>query len=210
MEARRAAGSEGLGMGEVGCADIDECEDDSFNDCDAEADCINTPGTYTCECREGFYGTGFFVDALNPGCYNINECKTGRVDCDPNASCVDIEGSGLYHCECNSGYHGPGDKCFDDDECKLGTHNCDPMKSFCINVEMPTQWRCECKEGYRHEDIAWDPRTGPSTARMHRRGILRKDEMGQVMIYFCMVQIALTSMNVILVIIIVMSFMANA
>ena len=156
MDARRATGTEGLGMGDVGCADINECEDNSLNDCDAEANCINTDGTYTCECREGFYGTGFYIDALNLGCYNINECKTGRVDCDPNASCVDVEGSALYRCECNAGYHGPGDKCFDDDECKLGTHNCDPMKSFCINVEMPTQWRCECKEGYRHEDIGWD------------------------------------------------------
>lgn len=109
-EARRAEGNNGLGVGEVGCADIDECRDNSFNDCDAEADCINTPGTYSCECRKGFHGTGFFIDAANPGCYNINECDTGRVDCDPNASCVDIEGSGLYRCECNTGYHGPGDK----------------------------------------------------------------------------------------------------
>ena len=167
MESRRINTLEGAGMGEEGCADIDECKDDLLNMCDRDANCFNTDGTYTCECKEGFHGTGFNVDlgswrsaygksSIERGCFNINECKTSRTDCDPNATCVDLEG--LFRCECNTGYHGSGDKCFDDDECKLGTHNCDPMKSICINVEMPTQWRCECKEGYRHEDIGLDLR----------------------------------------------------
>ena len=62
MDARRVTGTEGAGMGGEGCTDIDECEDITFNKCDAEADCFNTPGTYTCECKEGFHGTGFYKD----------------------------------------------------------------------------------------------------------------------------------------------------
>ena len=56
---------------------------------------MNNPGSYSCECRTGFHGTGFNIDENNPGCYNINECDVGRTDCDPNAKCLDIEGSGM-------------------------------------------------------------------------------------------------------------------
>jgi len=148
-EATTVVGGTGLAKGSVGCADIDECIDDNNNDCNEHADCINTPGSYSCECRDGFHGTGF---DSSWGCFNINECDVGRTDCDPNAQCIDIVGekgiSGLYRCECNLGYHGPGETCFDDDECSLGTHTCDLTKSYCVNVEMPNRFLCECKTGY--------------------------------------------------------------
>ena len=148
-EATTVVGGTGLAKGSVGCADIDECIDDNNNDCNEHADCINTPGSYSCECRDGFHGTGFDSTL---GCFNINECDVGRSDCDPNAQCIDIVGekgiSGLYRCECNPGYHGPGETCFDDDECSLGTHTCDLTKSYCVNVEMPNRFLCECKTGY--------------------------------------------------------------
>lgn len=36
--------------------DIDECHD---KPCNADADCINVPGTYKCICRPGYTGDGF-------------------------------------------------------------------------------------------------------------------------------------------------------
>ena len=38
--------------------DVNECSDSSHS-CDADADCSNTAGSYTCRCRAGFYGNGF-------------------------------------------------------------------------------------------------------------------------------------------------------
>ena len=37
--------------------DVDECMQNS-NDCDANANCTNTEGSYTCECLRGYTGNG--------------------------------------------------------------------------------------------------------------------------------------------------------
>ena len=36
-------------------ADIDECDE---NSCDTNADCINTTGSFTCTCNQGYSGNG--------------------------------------------------------------------------------------------------------------------------------------------------------
>jgi hypothetical protein len=40
-------------------ADINECALDETNGCDANANCNNTVGSYTCACKDGFAGDGF-------------------------------------------------------------------------------------------------------------------------------------------------------
>ncbi len=37
-------------------SDINECVG---NPCDDNADCVDTPGSFTCTCRDGFTGDGF-------------------------------------------------------------------------------------------------------------------------------------------------------
>ena len=39
-------------------ADIDECTENETNDCDINANCTNTEGSYNCACRIGFRGNG--------------------------------------------------------------------------------------------------------------------------------------------------------
>lgn len=52
------------------CVDIDECReiDDA---CSSNEDCINTMGSYICECR-----IGFRRENLTQACVDINECQT--------------------------------------------------------------------------------------------------------------------------------------
>ena len=38
-------------------SDNDECS--GLNNCDQNANCTNTDGSYTCECNEGYAGDGF-------------------------------------------------------------------------------------------------------------------------------------------------------
>lgn len=38
--------------------DRDECENDDFSDCDPNALCTNTDGSYVCRCLRGYMGDG--------------------------------------------------------------------------------------------------------------------------------------------------------
>ena len=39
-------------------SDIDECVDASLNNCDTDATCTNTEGSYQCMCNDGYSGDG--------------------------------------------------------------------------------------------------------------------------------------------------------
>ena len=38
--------------------DVNECSNESTNDCDVNANCTNSPGSYNCQCISGFAGDG--------------------------------------------------------------------------------------------------------------------------------------------------------
>ncbi|KAK9054947.1 hypothetical protein SSX86_026026 [Deinandra increscens subsp. villosa] len=50
------SGYQGQPYLEPGCQDINECDDPSNNLCDGV--CTNTPGNYTCTCKDGYIGDG--------------------------------------------------------------------------------------------------------------------------------------------------------
>ena len=39
--------------------DVDECLTVDTNPCHSKANCINTAGTFSCECQSGYIGDGF-------------------------------------------------------------------------------------------------------------------------------------------------------
>ena len=106
------------------CEEINECEEGT-HDCHLHADCTNTEGSFTCDCKQGkskissrlkhklcdtnlshlfftFIWTllkGFEGDGKS--CLDIIECKTGDHECDLNADCINTEGS--YTCSCKQG-----------------------------------------------------------------------------------------------------------
>ncbi|XP_033310494.1 fibrillin-1-like isoform X1 [Bombus bifarius] len=106
------------------CVDIDECReiDDA---CSSNEDCINTMGSYMCECR-----IGFRRENLTQACVDINECQTQEDSCLQGQRCDNTIGS--YTCtrylSCGTGYtlNAATEICEDDDECLLGTHDCGP------------------------------------------------------------------------------------
>ncbi|XP_008553599.1 fibrillin-1 [Microplitis demolitor] len=105
-----------------GCVDINECEEVE-DACSSNEECVNTVGSYTCNCR-----IGFRRDNLTQACVDINECQLLENDCLPTQRCDNTLGS--YNCvrflPCGTGYtlNAATEICEDDDECLLGTHDC--------------------------------------------------------------------------------------
>lgn len=108
-------------------SDLDECASPESNECDSNALCTNTEGSYVCRCIKGFEGDGRnctgktdlflnhlfanisykstfmitpFLVAVAPGC---------SPSCGPNAFCQDDIGVPL--CVCSVGYQGDGYNC---------------------------------------------------------------------------------------------------
>jgi hypothetical protein len=118
------------------CADdVDEC-DLGTADCDANATCANTAGSFTCTCDENYVGDG-------KSCTSALDCALGEATCDVNATCTDT-GAGSF-CVCADGFDGDGLTCADLDECDLGTDNCD-VNAACANID--GSFTCTCADGY--------------------------------------------------------------
>ena len=83
-------------------ADVDECQPARENDCDVNASCENTMGSYTCQCLPGFSGNGI-------NCSDIDECDSQMNDCHAVSVCENTVGS--YTCTCRHGYTGNGLAC---------------------------------------------------------------------------------------------------
>ncbi|XP_017892365.1 fibrillin-1-like [Ceratina calcarata] len=106
------------------CVDVDECRE-LEDACTSNENCINTMGSYVCECR-----IGFRRENLTQACVDINECQTQADSCSNGQRCDNTIGS--YTCtrylSCGTGYtlNAATEICEDDDECLLGTHDCGP------------------------------------------------------------------------------------
>ena len=113
------------------CDDIDECSTNE-TECDENARCQNTDGSYKCYCEEGFYGTGRF-------------CQSGQCNdaiCDMNKKCVSQT---TMDCECKAGFlTGKDGECIDIDECSADK-SCN-NNGKCSNL--PGSYSCSCNQGY--------------------------------------------------------------
>ncbi|XP_030629828.1 protein kinase C-binding protein NELL2a isoform X2 [Chanos chanos] len=93
--------------------DINECSE-GFVECDSRATCVNLPGWYHCECRDGYHDNGIFA-TNGESCEDIDECKTGRHTCNADTVCFNLDGG--YDCRCPHGHNCTGD-CIHDNKVK--------------------------------------------------------------------------------------------
>ena len=154
------------------CGDINECLFD--HDCNSNAICNNTEGSFSCECKLGYFGNGVTCEegsCTDDMCPFREECVSPRrTDCqctdgferNDTGLCVDTDEcstnqndcdvnadceneEGTYICNCKKGFSGNGLKCDDIDECDFGEYGC-PDNSYCNNTE--GSYSCPCKPHY--------------------------------------------------------------
>ncbi|PSN36908.1 Fibrillin-2, partial [Blattella germanica] len=151
---------EGPGRGDTG-EDLNEC---TFmpNACDG-GDCINTDGSFRCECPTGYVldETGkkcielhipIHVRYVKQICEDVNECQEMGNQC--AFRCHNVPGS--FRCICPYGYTlaPDGRHCQDVDECVTPANTCKYMCKNLIGTFM-----CICPEGYQqfgHSDDCRD------------------------------------------------------
>ena len=145
-----AAGYEDVGGDGRNCKNIDECTSATHpHDCDPNAECTDSKGSFSCKCKDGYVGDGRMGN-----CSNINECLIGN-DCHAKSDCVDRtphEDSGLkYECICFTGYStiDDGRTCIDDNECSQGAVNGCDSNASCTNTA--GSYTCMCMDGWTDE-----------------------------------------------------------
>lgn len=127
---------------QITCLDINECS--GHHRCHPNADCINTEGSYTCKCKPGYAGNGYFCQAQL-------SCDSG-VGCDVNANCFINSTTSLPDCKCKDGYFGNGYYCVKSEDenrpdCRSPESPC-PANASCVPTGQGDKHLCMCKSGY--------------------------------------------------------------
>uniref|UniRef100_A0A671YP88 Neural EGFL like 2 n=1 Tax=Sparus aurata TaxID=8175 RepID=A0A671YP88_SPAAU len=153
--------------------DIDECAD-GFVECDSKSTCVNLPGWYHCECRDGYHDNGLF-STNGESCVDINECKTGRNTCANDTVCFNLDGG--YDCRCPHGHNCTGD-CIHDSKVKhsgqiwvLDSDRCSVCSCQAGQV-MCRRMVCDCDNP--NADLFCCPECDPrlSSQCLHQNGLL--------------------------------------
>ncbi|XP_053576257.1 matrilin-4 isoform X2 [Bombina bombina] len=99
--------------------------------------CVNVPGSYYCECNEGYK-----LNADGKTCSLIDLCLQGNPGCEQ--LCVSSPGS--YSCACRAGFKLNSDKktCSMIDLCAQGNHGCEQL---CISSL--GSYSCACRTGFQ-------------------------------------------------------------
>ncbi|NXX49207.1 MATN2 protein, partial [Tricholaema leucomelas] len=98
--------------------------------------CINTPGSYSCRCKQGY-----ILNADHKTCSTEDLCAVEQHSCEQ--ICVNTPGS--YVCQCYEGYelHADGKSCVVVDYCALDNQGC---QHECVNTE--DSYYCRCYPGF--------------------------------------------------------------
>lgn len=75
---------------QITSSDVDECSAGRHR-CHSEAECMNIEGGYTCSCRNGFSGDGYY-------CQQMLTCD--ELQCDVNGECTISEVTRGPECRC--------------------------------------------------------------------------------------------------------------
>ena len=119
--------------------------------CGANSVCVNKPGSYDCECLNGYDRSewGVLKFPKSTDCTDIDECMLQLEVCGANGTCSNTDGG--YECSCADGWLGVNcdqdvDECLQEDIC--GEHG------TCKNED--GGFSCVCDAGITGENCDQD------------------------------------------------------
>ena len=138
------------------CVNVNECAPELVaSNCGLNTNCTDAPGTYTCDCLDGYKRDD--TTSL-PACVDVDECaeadELGQPLCTDSANkyCSNVVGGVPgFECLCNDGYthaDGDGSICVDVNECAAngGLGPCSGNGANCTNTD--GSYACGCGAGF--------------------------------------------------------------
>uniref|UniRef100_A0A673FUC2 Nidogen-1-like n=1 Tax=Sinocyclocheilus rhinocerous TaxID=307959 RepID=A0A673FUC2_9TELE len=151
-----AAGFTGDGRA---CSDIDECRE-TPQICGPNAVCNNHPGTFRCECRDGFQFASdgqTCVEVQRP----VDPCRIGTHDCDvPERARCSYTGGSSYICTCLCTRE-------DIDECQVNQCH---ENAVCFNT--PGSFTCQCNPDFYGDGFHCSTEREKTRCQLHRESVL--------------------------------------
>lgn len=134
------------GDGEKNCFDIDECKENA-DICPSDRICVNTIGSYSCECKKAGYSFNNLSGKCQVDCSIFGEGEVCGIE-----DCSDCKSKG-------SGFNSVCGRCVDIDECKpvdvdTPSSVCNTENSVCLNTF--GSFECQCNEGYERSSVSSD------------------------------------------------------
>ncbi|XP_028983347.1 nidogen-1 [Betta splendens] len=154
------------------CYDIDECRENPQT-CGFHAICNNQPGTFRCECEEGYQFSSdgrTCVEVKRP----VDACEDGSHTCDiPGRALCSYTGGSSYICSCLPGFVGDGRICQDVDECQPGRCHQD---AACYNTQ--GSFTCQCRPGYYGDGFYCSQERPKTQCEIHRESLVGGTDYG--------------------------------